>query len=363
MCYNIFGDIVKITKVVLTGAPCSGKTTLIKKLADYYKNCGYEVFVLSECARTLIKNNVGREDMFLFEKQVVEYQFQCERDIDLKFKNSECEKAIVFYDRGIPDALTYVSDKQASEIMELNNTNLVEMWSRYDCVLMFESPNFDNYFKDSERTESFDEIVYCQQKLLSVWVGHPHFRFINYCLDFNNKFLSAVEQINCLLSNTENEVKYLVEFVEKKKLIKYSVREVDIEQIYLQSDVGTHRIRKRGFNGNYCYFETVKIRINDSKCYEYEGVISEEKYEDLKNQADLNSHPIRKKRYCFLYKSQYFELDVFPFWNDKALLELELVNDNQIIDLPSEIKVIEDVTKNKKYKNKFLASVDDYENY
>ena len=31
---------------------------------------------------------------------------------------------------------------------------------------------------------------------------------------------------------------------------------------------------------------------------------------------------IRKTRYCLTYESQYFEIDIYPFWNDKAIVEI-----------------------------------------
>jgi CYTH domain-containing protein len=39
--------------------------------------------------------------------------------------------------------------------------------------------------------------------------------------------------------------------------------------------------------------------------------------------ADPSCRPIRKTRYCLTYKNQYFEIDVYPFWNDKAIIEIE----------------------------------------
>ena len=73
--------------------------------------------------------------------------------------------------------------------------------------------------------------------------------------------------------------------------------------------------------------------------------------------ADPEKSTINKFRYCFLYEGQYCELDVFDFWNDRALLEIELKNEDDIVNLPEEIKVIDDVSDNPKYKNNHLASL------
>lgn len=72
-------------------------------------------------------------------------------------------------------------------------------------------------------------------------------------------------------------------------------------------------------------------------------------------ESDINKHPIRKTRYCYIYKNQYFEIDIYPFWKDKAILEIELNNENQEIEIPNKFKIIKEVTYDKKYKNSELA--------
>ena len=72
-------------------------------------------------------------------------------------------------------------------------------------------------------------------------------------------------------------------------------------------------------------------------------------------QADTSKKAIRKDRYCLTYNSQYFEIDIYPFWNDQAIMEIELSSEDQEIDIPKEIKVIKEVTNDENYKNFVLA--------
>ena len=55
------------------------------------------------------------------------------------------------------------------------------------------------------------------------------------------------------------------------------------------------------------------------------------------------------------FKNQYFEIDIYPFWNDKAIMEIELRDENQEYVLPSNITVIKEVTDDDEYKNSSLA--------
>ena len=88
----------------------------------------------------------------------------------------------------------------------------------------------------------------------------------------------------------ELEKKFLIEYPDLSSLSKYNPIKYEIEQIYLTSDVGSHRIRKRVHFGIPTYFETLKIRINGSKCHEIEDEIAEDDYEKLKAKADPEKH-------------------------------------------------------------------------
>ena len=73
--------------------------------------------------------------------------------------------------------------------------------------------------------------------------------------------------------------------------------------------------------------------------------------------ADPTKRPIRKTRYCLVYKNQYFEIDLYPFWDDKAIVEIELNDENQDIELPKQLKLIKEVTNDPNYKNSALANI------
>ena len=156
----------------------------------------------------------------------------------------------------------------------------------------------------------------------------------------------------------ELEKKFLIEYPDLKLLKdKYNPKKYEIEQIYLLSEEnGSRRIRRRREGDITVYTETVKLRINASKCYEYERDLSADEYEQCKADADPERSPIYKDRYVFPYKNKIMELDVYPFWKDKAVLEIELESEDDPYFIPGEITVIKDVSDDKKYKNAQLAA-------
>jgi len=153
--------------------------------------------------------------------------------------------------------------------------------------------------------------------------------------------------------------------IERKFLIKYPEREflngisdwTEIEQTYLlcSEHGGRMRVRKRGKNGNWVYTKTEKKHITDISRVEIESEISEEEYEVLLKQIDPERATVHKTRYCYTYSGQMFEIDVYPFWSDKAVMELELESEDQTIVFPDTITVIEELTDNKEYTNASIA--------
>jgi len=98
------------------------------------------------------------------------------------------------------------------------------------------------------------------------------------------------------------------------------------------------------------------------KRVETERRITQTEYLTLLMNADTSLRAIRKTRYCLSYSNQYMEIDIYPFWQNCAILEVELSDENQIIDFPDFIKVIREVTEELIYSNRGLAESVPYEN-
>ena len=93
------------------------------------------------------------------------------------------------------------------------------------------------------------------------------------------------------------------------------------------------------------------------KRVEIERRLSGSEYLRLLMNADTTKRQIRKDRYCLTYENQYFEIDLYPFWKDKAVAEIELSDEHVDIKFPKQIKVIKEVTDDESYKNASLANM------
>ena len=154
----------------------------------------------------------------------------------------------------------------------------------------------------------------------------------------------------------EIERKFLIVFPDTDLLEKIAESKSDISQTYLKTDDGfTSRVRKRTTDGATKYIFTEKRRITDVKCIENEREINGEEYEELLKLADPERRTVEKMRYCIPFNGRVVEVDVYPFWNDRAIAEVEMEDENEEVVLPEFIKVIRDVTAEKAYKNYSLA--------
>ena len=180
--------------------------------------------------------------------------------------------------------------------------------------------------------------------------------------NFEDKMKRLIAEITSFLGEPEPyeiERKFLIEYPDMKWLGSIpNCRRVEIIQTYLKADDDEEiRVRQRGADGHYIYYQTTKRRISSIKRVEIERRLSESEYIRLLMNADTTMRQIRKDRYCLTYDNQYFEIDVYPFWNDKAILEIELSDENAEIRFPKEIAVIKEVTDDESYKNAALAKI------
>lgn len=136
-----------------------------------------------------------------------------------------------------------------------------------------------------------------------------------------------------------------------------SAEKSEIEQIYisLKGDYDGSRIRKRKYSHGTVYYLTSKKRISDMSAVEDESIITEIEYEKMKSLIEKGSRPLQKTRYVLPYRGFDFEIDVYPFWGDRAVMEVELPGEDAEFELPPEIEVVKEITSDARYKNHALS--------
>lgn len=130
-----------------------------------------------------------------------------------------------------------------------------------------------------------------------------------------------------------------------------------ITQTYLTNkESGTsERVRCRKSESGVVYTHTKKTRITAIRRLEIEEEISREDYDRFLLRADPARRTIEKTRYSLRQNGLLYEIDVFPFWSDRAFLEVELTHEDQPLIWPEGIMCVREVTDDGRYTNSALA--------
>ena len=361
-------ETMSINKIVITGGPSAGKTTGLSWIQNAFTKLGYTVLIVPETATELISGGVtpwGCGSNLDYQKCQMRLQLEKERVFEQAARTMKAEKILIVCDRGAMDNKAYMNELEFSQVLAEFKTNEVQLRDGYDAVfhMVTAAKGAEKFYtteNNKARTETVEQAALLDDKLIAAWTGHPHLRVIDNSTDFEGKLKRLIAEIRSFLGEPEPleiERKFLIEYPDVKWLESLpNCRKVDIIQTYLLARDGDElRVRQRGENGNYIYFKTCKRCIDGMKRVEIEERLSQEEYLRLLMEADPAKRPIRKTRYCLTWDNQYFEIDLYPFWDDKAIAEIELSDENADIRFPAAIKVIREVTDDASYKNAALA--------
>jgi len=153
----------------------------------------------------------------------------------------------------------------------------------------------------------------------------------------------------------EIERKYLIAYPDVDALRPRCCAVYDIEQTYLHAAPGvTARVRRR-VGEKEAFFHTEKERLSDVTHVERERTITREEYDALLQKRDESAMTVTKRRYCLPHEGLTFEIDIYPFWEKVAVMEVELEREEQVFTLPEGITVLREVTDDRRMKNAALA--------
>ena len=360
---------MEIIKMVITGGPCAGKSTAMSRIQNTLANMGYKALFIGETATELITGGVAPWTCGTnaqYQSFQMKLQIEKEKIFEQAALTMNADKVLIICDRGVMHNKAYMQKEEFEQVLKEINANEVELRDGYDAVfhLVTAAKGAEQFYttiNNTARTETPEQAILLDDKIISAWTGHPHFRIIDNSYDFETKIRKLITEILGFLGEPEPleiERKYLIEYPDLNMLENMdNCEKVEIIQTYLHSPEQNQqiRLRQRGFDGHYVYFQTIKKDITPVKRIEIENRLTKDEYLRLLMSADTSKRQIRKNRYCLTYKNQYFEIDVFPFWKDKALMEIELSDEDSPIVFPDFIKIIREVTTESEYKNSSLA--------
>ena len=280
--------------IVLTGGPCSGKSSSLAYLTEKLSDYGLMVFVIPETATLITNNGIDRRKMDR-PKQVAMYE-EAILDMQLSFEETYRRavmqifperKKVLLLDRGVMDIKAFMPHDDFKGILKRKGLSEVALRDRYHAVihLVTAAEGAREYYtseNNAARIETAEEAVLIDRRIRESWLGHPRFRIIDNRTDFQGKMrrtFSTILQLLGMPAPGRQRERYLISHVSYELLPTHQT--VEIEQVYLRSKNRDEeiRIKKRGGDGSYLYFLT-RTRTAGARIEE-EELITEQHYANL----------------------------------------------------------------------------------
>ncbi len=179
-------------RIVITGAPGSGKTEFLHRLATLERARGFLFF--EELARQILSEDPSfRQRRREFHLRI--YSEQIAREA------AAGEHSFVS-DRGTVDAFAF-----HPETLQQAGSTLAREYARYSGVIQLGSAASlgERYYqRDSIRSESATDALEIERALRDAWSGHPAYHFVAANCEYDLKFASFVEAMyDCLENRVE----------------------------------------------------------------------------------------------------------------------------------------------------------------
>ncbi len=116
----------EITKIVITGGPCAGKTTGLSRIQSEFNKLGYTVLFVPETATELISGGIAPftcSSNLEFQKYMFKLQQEKEHIFEQAARNMKDEKVLIVCDRGLMDNRAYLEEADFYHLIKEIGTN------------------------------------------------------------------------------------------------------------------------------------------------------------------------------------------------------------------------------------------------
>lgn len=197
-----------LTRIVLTGGPCAGKSTILKKIAEKYTREGYAVYALPESATLFSQAGADfltpdAELSFVTEKAKLKFQLAME-DCIAEIAKQDGRPALMICDRGAMDTSAYMSNEVWQRILsDLQCAEMDLCERRYEAVLHVctaakGAEASYTLLNNKCRSESIEQARAVDDNLMNAWKRHPNWRVVQAEVCFEDKIehvMAHLEQI------------------------------------------------------------------------------------------------------------------------------------------------------------------------
>eukprot|EP00929_Paragymnodinium_shiwhaense_P089987 TRINITY_DN5021_c0_g1_i1.p1 TRINITY_DN5021_c0_g1~~TRINITY_DN5021_c0_g1_i1.p1 ORF type:complete len:493 (+),score=123.44 TRINITY_DN5021_c0_g1_i1:67-1545(+) len=368
--------------VVLTGGPCSGKSSVLAVLKRRLSVRGFQVLTVPENATHLLANSDGFQPEWAGTQSQVDMQrifldFQLDQERAFReFAALNSKPAVLLLDRSTLDSKVFLSDEQFEKVLDHHTKPKLaedELLKRYDLVIHMVTCAQGNEGKyewgpgsnNPGRYHSPEQARDQDRRCLEVYKPHPQLRVVPSLHNFEDKVDAALKYLDDAL--------HIDGLAGKRKRVCVQVGDIPDEVMqsanayvasstYLDNDMHhcLRRIMKTtvqdwkdrfgaqgseagknlpvsGLSEDAMYEKRIQVTPPDGQGYLTRKMISE--YEYASELELAKSRSVHKFGLCFLIKHSYYELFFFPSQDGQLVLDL-----GESAPLPSWVKPLPEDT-------------------
>jgi thymidylate kinase len=198
-----------VTRIALTGGPCAGKSTILKRIREKFESKGYAVYLLPESATLFIEAGADflTKDAnlsYITEESKLEFQLQMEKSM-MRIAEACGKPALLVCDRGTMDTAAYMPAEVWQHIKEdIGQTEKQLRDEHYDAVLHIctaakGAEDFYTLYNNKCRSESVEVARDVDDRILAVWQGHPSLHVIQAEICFEDKIQHVLKVLDDIL--------------------------------------------------------------------------------------------------------------------------------------------------------------------
>ena len=220
-----------VSKIVLTGGPCAGKTSALNKIEKELSEKGYRVFVVPESATEIINGGIrpfGNKavDYLKFQELIITYQVYKDKMYEAAALSlPEEEQCIIIYDRGVIDNKAYIGQELFTRLLDDSRFDEIELLENYDMVIhLVTAANgaLEHYTKanNEARSETPEEAIELDKRTLEAWLSHKKLEVIDNSTNFELKLERTINVIYTQLNLSYQEYGFLGQYNEETPMTK-----------------------------------------------------------------------------------------------------------------------------------------------
>ena len=199
---------MELTKIVITGGPCGGKSSALGRIREELDGKGWTVLIVPETATELIGGGVAPWTCGTngeYQKCQMRLQLEKEGIFEQGARTMPAQRILLVCDRGAMDNRAYMNDEEFREVLRFVGREEDELRSSYDGVfhLVTAAKGARDHYttaNNTARTETPEEAAALDDRILQVWEGHPYRQIIGNEPEFWQKLDRLMEEIRVFLA-------------------------------------------------------------------------------------------------------------------------------------------------------------------